>query len=936
MRWLCCFHRGPAILLLVLLALAPLSGTAAPRQPAGWPLMTLPAAAGLHLAPPLTKTSTTPKLDTAMAELAMAAGTGQALPGRANDLGLRLAAGRVQAEIVVQPTAAAQVSAVIAQLGGQVTGNADAGALVQAWLPAGALLQAAALDTVIAIRRPSELVEIEPGISTATSEGLAAMNAPAWHAAGQRGAGVAVAVIDGGFQGYQGRRGSDLPANVVARNFVDGESDAQVDGTTNHGTACAEIVADIAPGATIYLVKIRTLTDLSEAVAWLITQRVDIISTSLGFYNAGPGDGTGPLADLVRQARAAGIFWATAAGNERLRHWGGSFSDPDGDRVHNFSSQQEVNFFGPGDGRAYAIPAGVPLVVFIRWDDWAAVDQDYDLLLVRYNGSSFVEIARSQDFQTGAPGQRPTEAVFGVSGGGATAYGFVVVRAGATRNVHFEMFVPSVPQLDKSVAARSLAGPADSPDALTAAAVDVRPPYPQEPYSSEGPANGPGGAAGGGALKPDLAAYANVTTGSAGPGGFNGTSAATPHVAGAAALLLGASPGSPPAQLGSQLRERALDQGAAGPDPQFGSGRLHLGAPGGAGGQPTISIADSAFPEGQAGNTLALFIVTLSAASTSPVSVTYATTNGTATAPSDYTAVPPSSLSFAPGETSKLIEVQVHGDTQNEPTESFQVVLSAPAGATIADDIAVGTIINDDSVGAQSPRAFIPLAAAVPRAPAPDPWETISGGDFEQGFPAGWSVTDDNGGTGGAYTWARRNCRAFEGSFSGWAVGGGANGAALNCGSNYPNLALTRMVYGPFSLAGVAAAELRYKLWLQSELNYDGMCALASLDGRNFYGSCATGSSPGWIDRRFDLANVYQLGNLLGKTRVWVALGFTSDSSVARPEGGYVDNIVLRRCAAGCGASAQPAAAPADAMAEIAIALPADQPPVFPERNEQK
>ncbi len=42
------------------------------------------------------------------------------------------------------------------------------------------------------------------------------------------------------------------------------------------------------------------------------------------------------------------------------------------------------------------------------------------------------------------------------------------------------------------------------------------------------------------------------------------------------------------------------------------------------------------------------------------------------------------------------------------------------------------------------------------------------------------------------------------------------------------------MIYGPFSLAGATAGDLSFKLWLNSELNYDGVCRMASTDGVNF------------------------------------------------------------------------------------------------------
>ena len=53
-------------------------------------------------------------------------------------------------------------------------------------------------------------------------------------------------------------------------------------------------------------------------------------------------------------------------------------------------------------------------------------------------------------------------------------------------------------------------------------------------------------------------------------------------------------------------------------------------------------------------------------------------------------------LNFAPGDTSKTIDVSIHGDTTFEPDETYAVDLSAAAGATLADAQGVGTIHNDD------------------------------------------------------------------------------------------------------------------------------------------------------------------------------------------------------------------------------------------------
>lgn len=113
---------------------------------------------------------------------------------------------------------------------------------------------------------------------------------------------------------------------------------------------------------------------------------------------------------------------------------------------------------------------------------------------------------------------------------------------------------------------------------------------------------------------------------------------------------------------------------------------------------PTLSINDVTVTEGDTSTTNATFTVTLSQASTQTVSVQYATADGTATAPSDYTSVPLTTLSFAPGTTSQTLTVKVNGDTTHELTENFFVNLSNAANATISDNQGIGTITNDDPV----------------------------------------------------------------------------------------------------------------------------------------------------------------------------------------------------------------------------------------------
>jgi hypothetical protein len=112
--------------------------------------------------------------------------------------------------------------------------------------------------------------------------------------------------------------------------------------------------------------------------------------------------------------------------------------------------------------------------------------------------------------------------------------------------------------------------------------------------------------------------------------------------------------------------------------------------------KPTLSVADVTVNEGNAGTTAMSFPVTLSKASRQPVTVSYATANGSATAPADYASAT-GTLTFAPGETSKAVTVSVVADLAIEPDETLSVALSSPVNATIARGSATGTIKNEDT-----------------------------------------------------------------------------------------------------------------------------------------------------------------------------------------------------------------------------------------------
>ena len=110
---------------------------------------------------------------------------------------------------------------------------------------------------------------------------------------------------------------------------------------------------------------------------------------------------------------------------------------------------------------------------------------------------------------------------------------------------------------------------------------------------------------------------------------------------------------------------------------------------------PTISIDDVSNLEGKNGTKSFTFTVQLSAASTSSVSVNFATADGTAVAGSDYIAAS-GTLVFSAGETSRTVVVAVRGDRTREADETFSVHLSGASGATIGDGQGAGVIRNDD------------------------------------------------------------------------------------------------------------------------------------------------------------------------------------------------------------------------------------------------
>ncbi|MGC9467552.1 MAG: S8 family serine peptidase [Anaerolineae bacterium] len=405
------------------------------------------------------------------------------------------------------------------------------------------------LQHVIAVRLPGQRQSDQ---QTEQGEGVRAVGAEVWHQAGFTGAGLRVGILDLGFAGYRRLLGRELPDNVEVETF------GWIDDKEVHGTACAEIVHELAPDATLYLAWYDgSDAAMGEAVAWLRGHEVDIISHSAGSVLS-PRDGTGWDAELVDETAATGVLWVNSAGNEADVHHRATFIDQDGDGYHDFELDTSLlPIYNEGDLR-----------VFLVWhEDWERPTEDLELFVFDADGNV---LASSEDLQDGGLGQQPAEWVVMQSSASvvyAAVYAYDVDRA-----MGFDLFAigPGV-EIKDPVPAYSVNSPGDAVGALTVGAVDWEDDRLAR-YSSQGPTTDE-------RLKPEISGPTRISGITYGAHGFDGTSASAPHVAGVAALVWQAYPSYTRQELTDLLLTSAKDLGPAGPDTGYGFGRLQLPPP---------------------------------------------------------------------------------------------------------------------------------------------------------------------------------------------------------------------------------------------------------------------------------------------------------------------------------------------------------------------
>ena len=111
-----------------------------------------------------------------------------------------------------------------------------------------------------------------------------------------------------------------------------------------------------------------------------------------------------------------------------------------------------------------------------------------------------------------------------------------------------------------------------------------------------------------------------------------------------------------------------------------------------------LTINDVSTSEGNSGTTSFDFTITLSGpAGAGGVTFDIATADGTAAAPSDYTAKSLTGQTIPAGSSTYTFSVLVNGDTDVEPDETFSVNVTNVTGATVVDGQGQGTIVNDDT-----------------------------------------------------------------------------------------------------------------------------------------------------------------------------------------------------------------------------------------------
>lgn len=372
---------------------------------------------------------------------------------------------------------------------------------------------------------------------------LALLGVDRWHAAGFRGKGVKVAILDSGFRGYRSHLGRGLPEQVTARSFrFDGNLEAR---DSEHGILCGEVVHALAPDAELLFANWEpdSSDQFVAAVRWARKNGAMVITCSVISPGWSDGEGGGTVHRELAKALDGAVFTA-CAGNVAERHWWGKFN-PDRDGYHQWSRGNIANRLKPWSDER--------VTVTLSWQGKA----DFDLFVIDRDSGRRVVSSLATDRVV------RHSAVCRFNPQAASSYA-VEVRKANGEDVPFHCFALHS-GLGESVSRGSVCFPADGPEVLAIGAVDRS--GKRHGYSACGPnAICP---------KPDFVAPVPFFCPSRGKP-FGGTSAAAPQAAGVGALLLSRHPDWKEADLRKALQAAARDLCTPGHDCETGYGMLRL------------------------------------------------------------------------------------------------------------------------------------------------------------------------------------------------------------------------------------------------------------------------------------------------------------------------------------------------------------------------